>query len=404
LPCPITHENSSSSEDFSWINRERPAYLRQIKNQFKVHQIVAILGPRQCGKTTLARQFADTLRSEVHLFDLEDPTHLARLESPKLALESLSGLVIIDEVQRRPDLFIVLRVIVDRPGNRTQFLILGSASRDLIRQGAESLAGRIGFLELPPFSFQEVENWNRLWQRGGFPRSYLARSDQASATWLKAYVSTFLERDVPALGIQIPAQALRRFWMMLAHYHGQIFNSSELGRSLGISDTTARRYLDLLTGTFMVRQLLPWTENLGKRLVKSPKIYFRDSGIFHSLLGLDKGRDIETHPKLGASWEGFALESVLRVLEVPSDEAYFWATHNQAELDLLVFKGGKRFGFEFKFTDAPRTTKSMASALEDLALERLYVVFPGDQRFPLGTKTEALGLAVIKGLILPHRA
>jgi predicted AAA+ superfamily ATPase len=290
---------------------------------------------------------------------------------------------------------------VDRPGNRTRFLILGSASRELIRQGAESLVGRIGFLELPPFSFQEVEDWRRLWLRGGFPRSFLARSDQASATWLKAYVSTFLERDIPALGIQIPPQALRRFWMMLAHYHGQIFNSSELGRSLGISDTTTRRYLDLLTGTFMVRQLLPWTENLGKRLVKTPKIYFRDSGIFHMLLGLEKGKDIETHPKLGASWEGFALESVLRILDIPPEEAFFWATHNQAELDLMVVKGGKRFGFEFKYTDAPRTTRSMASAMADLGLERLFVVYPGDQRFPLAEKTEAAGLATIKNLTLP---
>jgi hypothetical protein len=365
--------------------------------------VLAILGPRQCGKTTLARQFADSLRAgaEVHHFDLEDPTHLARLENPKLALEGLSGLVVIDEVQRRPDLFTVLRVLVDRPDNRTRFLILGSASRELIRQGAESLAGRIGFLELPPFSFQEVEDWRRLWLRGGFPRSYLARSDQASATWLKAYVSTFLERDIPALGIQIPPQALRRFWMMLAHYHGQGFNSSELGRSLGRSDTTTRRYLDLLTGTFMVRQLLPWTENLGKRLVKTPKIYFRDSGIFHILLGLERGKAIETHPKLGASWEGFALESVLRILDVPSEEAYFWATHNQAELDLLVFRGGRRFGFEIKYTDAPRTTKSMASAMADLGLERLYVVFPGDQRFPLAEKIEAVGLSRIKGLDFP---
>lgn len=380
----------------------RPTYLLQIRNQFKVHQVLAILGPRQCGKTTLARQYADSLRAgaEVHLFDLEDPTHLARLESPKLALENLTGLVIIDEVQRRPDLFTVLRVLVDRPGNRTRFLILGGASREWIRQGAESLAGRIGFLELPPFSFQEVEDWRRLWLRGGFPRSFLARSDQTSATWLKAYVSTFLERDIPALGIQIPPPALRRFWMMLAHHHGQVFNSSELGRSLGISDTTARRYLDLLTGTFMVRQLLPWTENLGKRLVKAPKIYFRDSGIFHILLGLQKGREIETHPKLGASWEGFALESVLRTQDIPPEEAYFWATHNQAELDLLVFKGGKRFGFEFKYSDAPRTTKSMASAMADLGLERLYVVFPGNQRFPLGEKVEAVGLEAVKGLVL----
>jgi uncharacterized protein len=380
----------------------RPTYLRQIKTQFQVHPVVAILGPRQCGKTTLARQFASALRpgAQVHLFDLEDPLHLARLESPRLALEELSGLVIIDEIQRRPDLFPVLRVLVDRPGSKTRFLILGSASRDLIHQGSETLAGRVGFLELPPFSYQEVPDPRRLWLRGGFPRAYLARSEEACATWLRAYVSTFLERDIPGLGIQIPPASLRRFWMMLAHYHGQLFNSSELARSLGISDATARRYLDLLTGTFMVRQLAPWYENISKRQVKAPKIYFRDSGIFHSLLGLEKGRDIQTHPKLGASWEGFALESVLRVLAIPPGDAYFWATHNQAELDLLVFKGGRRFGFEFKYTDSPRTTRSTGIALGDLGLERLFLVCPGDARFPLGNRVEVVGLSGIGTLRL----
>jgi len=381
---------------------ERPTYIRQIEDQFQVHAVVAILGPRQCGKTTLSRQFADTQAAgtPVHVFDLEDPTHLARLDNPRLALEGLSGLVIIDEIQRRPDLFPVLRVLVDRPGNQAQFLILGSASRDLIRQGSESLAGRIGLLELPPFSLQETAEWHRLWQRGGYPRSFLARSDLASGLWLKAYVATFLERDIPALGMRIPPQSLRRFWMMLAHYHGQLFNASELGRSLGLSDTTARRYLDLLSGTFMIRQLVPWSENLGKRQVKTPKIYFRDSGIFHSLLGLEKGSDIENHPKLGASWEGFALECVLRMLEVPGEDAYFWATHNEAELDLMVFRGGRRYGFEFKYSDAPRMTKAMGIALEDLGLERLFVVCPGEYRFPMTDKVEAIGLSNIDEIVL----
>ena len=381
---------------------DRPTYLRQIEAQFEVHTIVAILGPRQCGKTTLARQFADEQGAAIplHVFDLEDPTHLARLEAPRLALEGLSGLVIIDEIQRRADLFPVLRVLVDRPSNQARFLILGSASRDLIRQGSESLAGRIGLLELPPFSLQETGEWDLLWRRGGFPRSFLARSDHASSLWLKAYVATFLERDLPALGMRIPPHSLRRFWMMLAHYHGQLFNASELGRSLGLSDTTARRYLDLLSGTFMVRQLAPWSENLGKRQVKTPKIYFRDSGIFHSLLGLEKGSDLENHPKLGASWEGFALESLMRMLEVPAEDAFFWATHNEAELDLLVFRGGRRYGFEFKYSDSPRLTKSMGIALADLGLERLFVVCPGNYRFPMAEKVEAVGLTRIGELVL----
>lgn len=381
---------------------ERKAYLKTLKRQMADHPVVALLGPRQCGKTTLARQFAagQPPGTPVHLFDLEDPTDLARLEAPKLALEPLSGLVIVDEIQRRPDLFPLLRVLVDRPASPARFLILGSASRDLIRQGSESLAGRIGFLELAPFSLHEAGDLARLWFRGGFPRAYLARSDRASAAWLKAYASTFLERDIPSLGIQIPPQALRRFWMMLAHHHGQTFNASELGRSLALSDTTVRRYLDVLTGTFMLRQLLPWTENQGKRLVKAPKVYFRDSGILHNLMGLARPADLQTHPRLGASWEGFALETVLRALAVPSEEAFFWATHGHAELDLLILRGGRRYGFEFKYTDAPRTTRSMQIALQDLELERLYIIHPGQQGFPLTERIEALPLAQIPKLKL----
>lgn len=374
---------------------ERPFFATRIERALRDFRVVAILGPRQCGKTTLARQLASSLKTTgrlVHHFDLEDPEDLARLASPKLALEPLRGLVILDEIQRRPDLFPLLRVLADRPAGRARFLLLGSASPELLRQGSESLAGRIAFLELTPFQMRETREARRLWMRGGLPRSYLARSDKASLEWRKAYVSTFLERDIPSLGFNIPPHSMRRFWLMLTHCHGQIFNASELGRSLGISDTTVRSYLDLLTGTFMVRQLLPWTENLGKRLVKRPKIYFRDTGILHSLLGLDRSEAIVAHPRLGASWEGFALETVLQTLQVPEGDAYFWATHNQAELDLLVFRGGRRIGFEFKHTDAPATTRSMAIAMEDLGLERILVIHPGKANFPLSPRIQALGL------------
>lgn len=374
---------------------ERPFFATRIERALRDFRVVAILGPRQCGKTTLARQLAASLGTKgrlIHHFDLEDPEDLARLASPKLALEPLRGLVILDEIQRRPDLFPLLRVLADRPAGRARFLLLGSASPELLRQGSESLAGRISFLELTPFQVRETHEVRKLWLRGGLPRSYLARSDKASLEWRKAYVSTFLERDIPSLGFNIPPQSMRRFWLMLTHCHGQIFNASELGRSLGISDTTVRSYLDLLTGTFMVRQLLPWTENLGKRLVKRPKIYFRDTGILHSLLGLDRSEAILAHPRLGASWEGFALETVLQTLGTPEGDAYFWATHNQAELDLLVFRGGRRIGFEFKHTDSPATTRSMAVAMEDLGLERIVVVHPGKGSFPLTPRIHTLGL------------
>jgi hypothetical protein len=284
-------------------------------------------------------------------------------------------------------------VLADRPRGRARFLLLGSASRDLLRQGSESLAGRITFLELTPFQAGEAGETRKLWLRGGLPPAYLARSDKASLEWRKAYVSTFLERDIPSLGFRITPQALRRFWLMLTHCHGQIFNASELGRSLGVADTTVRSYLDLLTGTFMVRQLLPWTENLGKRLVKRPKVYFRDSGILHSLLGLDRSEAILAHPRLGASWEGFALETVLQTLRTAEGDAYFWATHNRAELDLLVFHKGRRLGFEFKHTDEPRVTRSMTIARQDLRLDHLIVVHPGQEAFPMGEDIQALGLA-----------
>jgi predicted AAA+ superfamily ATPase len=375
----------------------RDVLLEAIATQFRVSKVVALLGPRQAGKTTLAREFAAgsglSFDAGLNYFDLEDPAQVARLDTPKLALESLSGLVVIDEIQLRPELFPVLRVLVDRPGARdVRFLILGSASRDLIRQGAETLAGRIGFVEVTPFSLGEAPDALRLWVRGGFPPSFLAESDADSARWRANYVKTFLERDIPALGIQIPAMTLRRFWMMLAHYHGQTFNASEIGKNLGVADTTARRYLDILEGTFMVRRLTPWFENLRKRQIKAPKIYFRDSGILHQMLGVDSMASLVVHPKLGASWEGFALEQVVRRSGAGEGDVYFWGVHNQAELDLLLIQNGRRRGFEFKYTDAPKRTKSQKIAIECLGLDRLDIVCPGNARYPLDEKIHVAGL------------
>ena len=374
---------------------DRPGYLQQIRFQFDVHPVVTILGPRQCGKTTLARMYADRLvNEEVTRFDLEDPTHLSRLESPKLALETLRGLIIIDEVQRSPGLFEVLRVLVDRENNPAQFLILGSASRELIRQSSETLAGRIGHIELTPFSLKEVGKRNiaKLWFTGGYPPSFLAQSEEIGAAWRKAYISTFLERDIPLLGFSIPPEALRRFWMMLAHYHGQTVNYSELGRSFGASDNTVRRYLDLLGATFMIRQLSPWYENIKKRQVKAPKIYIRDSGIFHTLLGVEHYASLQFHPKLGPSWEGFALETIIRRYGADPGECYFWSAYGRAELDLLIFSGSRRIGFEIKHTDAPKITRSLQTAREDLKIDELYIVYPGKERFPLDRGIQAVGL------------
>lgn len=374
---------------------KRKFYLREAARLLRIHPVVAILGPRQCGKTTLARQFISRAPSSrpSHSLDLEDETDLARLETPKLALEGLRGLVVIDEIQRRPALFETLRVLADRRPLPARFLILGSASRELIRQSSESLAGRIGFLELPPFTAREVaaRKLNAHWIRGGFPPSFLAASTDASRQWRKDYISTFLERDIPALGFRVPAGIMRRFWTMLAHYHGQVFNASEIGKSLGLSDDTMRRYLDILTGTFMIRRLSPWHENLKKRQVKLPKIYFRDSGIFHALLGAWTEAELRTHPKLGASWEGWAIEEAIRAHRATPEEAFFWATHNQAELDLLIARDGRRIGYEVKYTDAPRLTPSMRIASRDLKLDELVVLFPGKQSFPLAEKIRAIG-------------
>jgi len=371
---------------------KRNDFLNIVKKQFRVHPIVAILGPRQCGKTTLARMFVKEKKQTVTYFDLEDPGDLIQFDTPKLALSSLKGLVVIDEIQRKEDLFPLLRVLVDRPKNKTKFLILGSASRDLLRQSSESLAGRIGFVELTPFTLKETGKISRLWFRGGFPRSYLARSNEDSREWRYSYITTFLERDIPNLGIHIPPNTLRRFWTMLAHYHANIFNFSEFGRSMGTADTTIRRYLDILSGTFMIRQLNPWFENLKKRQVKAPKIYFRDSGIFHSFIGTFSKQELMGHPKLGASWEGFALEEVICFHDAKPEDCFFWATHNGAELDLLIIKYGKRLGFEFKYADAPKLTRSMKIAMDNLQLDSISVIYPEGKTFKLDEKITAIPL------------
>ncbi len=366
----------------------RPHALNRVLNVFRVHPTAALLGPRQCGKTTLARMIAE--REPSTFFDLEDPVDVRRLSAPMQALERLSGLVVVDEVQRRPSLFELLRVLVDRPMNRARFLLLGSASPRLVKDVSESLAGRIGFVDLAGFDLREVgvESRDRLWIRGGFPKSFLASDDSTSMIWREDFIRTFLERDIPQLGITIPAETLRRFWTMIAHYHGQVWNAAEFARSLGTSENPARRYLDILAGTYMVRILPPWFENISKRQVKAPKVYVRDSGILHTLLQLPTVADVQGHPKLGASWEGFALEQLLTMLE--SRDAYFWATHSGAELDLLVMIGGKRHGFEFKYSDAPGHTRSMSVAIRDLELEHLWVVYPGNQEYPLDAKSSVI--------------
>jgi hypothetical protein len=326
---------------------------------------------------------AESPEWEIHSFDLESPADLARLANPELALSSLEGLIILDEIQRMPELYPILRVLADRPKIPARFLILGSASPTLLEAACESLAGRISFIDVAGFSLSEagMEHLAKRWWRGGFPRAYLARSGAAARQWHEDFFRTFLERDIPQLGITIPAMTLRRFWTMVAHYHGQILKVSELARSLGSSEPTARRYLDILCGTHVVRQLPPWFENLKKRQVRAPKIYIRDSGVLHALLSIHDPIALQSHPKVGASWEGFAIEQILSI--TGDREAYFWATHAGAELDLLIFHKGQRFGFEFKYNEQPRTSKSMRIAESDLALDHLYVVHPGRHSFPL---------------------
>lgn len=384
---------------------ERSRQLATLERLLARNRVVALLGARQVGKTTLAREYVERRSREAAFFDLENPADLAYLSDPLLALEGQRGLIVLDEVQRRPDLFPVLRVLADRPDGQKRFLVLGSASPDLLKQSSETLAGRIAYHTLPGLTLDEVgvSNLQKLWLRGGFPRSYTARSGRESAAWRRNFVQTFLERDLPQLGITIPAQTLRRFWTMLAHYHGSIWNASDFARSFGLSDNTVRRYLDLLASTFVMRVLQPWRENLRKRQVKAPKVYVADSGLLHSLLGLEIARDLERHPKVGASWEGFMLNAVIERLEVRPEECHFWATHTGAELDLLIVRGARRFGFEFKRTASPHLSRSMRSAVEDLRLTRLDVIHAGRESFPLARRVRAVAGSRILDELKPLR-
>ena len=373
---------------------DRPIFLNNIASQFQVHRIVALLGPRQSGKTTLAKQYCKIIHNftRSNYFDLENPSDLERLDNPKLAFEHLEGTIIIDEIQRKPNLFQVLRYIHDEYPNKL-FLLLGSASRELINQSSETLAGRIGYIEITPFQAFElaIKADQKLWLRGGFPKSYLAISDDLSYTWRREYVRTYLEQDIPTMIGSINTRQLRRFWMMLANYHGQIFNASEISNSLQISRATVVNYLDILASTFMIRVLQPWFENIKKRQVKSPKIYIRDSGIFHYLLGIQNDETLLISPKIGASWEGFALEQIVNLLQVDQYDCYFWATHNKAELDLLVTQNGKKIGFEFKYNDAPKISPSMRIAMLELSLDELTIIYPGEISYSLGKNIQVVG-------------
>lgn len=371
----------------------RKALLGRIRAALDRNPVTVLTGPRQSGKTTLARALVS--EDSPNYFDLEDPVSLARLEEPRTALELLEGTVVIDEVQRRPDLFPMLRVLADRRRNPARFLILGSASGELMRQSAETLAGRIERIEIGGFTVAELgaDAFSRLWHRGSFPRAHLASSERDSMAWRKQFIQTLLERDFPQWGVRVPAVALLRFWTMVAHYHGQIWNGAEPARALGVSPPTVRRYLDLLTDALVLRQLQPWHANLGKRQVKSPKVYVRDSGLLHQLLGLQTEKALLSHPKLGASWEGFVIEQVLA--SEPHDEAWFWATHQGAEMDLLLRRGDRLLGVECKRADAPRLTPSIRIALDDLGLERVAILYPGAKRYRVGERVEAVPAATL---------
>ena len=374
---------------------QRKALDRRIRLALRRSRVVALIGPRQAGKTTLARQLMD-VRSR-NYFDLEDSDQLARLDEPKTALAPLKGLVVIDEIQRKPELFPLIRVLADRRPLPAKFLILGSAGASLLKQSSESLAGRIETVAMGGFSLQEigVRHIQKHWLRGGFPPAYLAGSEADSVAWRKQFTQTFLERDIPQMGFRVPAQALKRFWSLLAHYHGQLWNASDPAIALGVSPPAVRHYLDILEGMLMVRTLMPWHENLGKRQIKSPKIYFRDSGILHLLLGIKTFRELESHPKKGASWEGYILEELLK--RKPDAEPYFWGTHNGAELDLLLLEGGRRMGFEIKYSDAPRLTPSMRIAVKELRLHRLTVLYPGERSYPLADRIDVVPVQEVVG-------
>ena len=374
---------------------ERKDITRHITQALGSGRIVSLLGSRQCGKTTLARHFAKPGSSLY--FDLEDPVDSAKLVEPKNVLENLTGTVVIDEVQRQPELFPLLRVLADRVPLPAKFLILGSASPNLIKHSSESLAGRVERIKIGGFSLSEVgeKKAEQLWLRGGLPRAFLSESDKESFTWLKEYTQSFVERDLPLHGVSLPPMTLLRFWTMLAHYHGQIFNASEIARSLGISVMTVKRYVDVLTGVFMIRQVQPWFGNIKKRQVKSPKIYFYDTGVLHSLLGIQTMDDLLAHPKYGASWEEFVIEEVIRSVE--PHEVFFWATHQGAEIDLVFNKGGRMYGVEIKRADAPTMTPAMRIALEDLKLKRIAVVYPGKKRYSIHKQIDVVPFDEILG-------
>ena len=374
----------------------RSSYINRLSNAVRRSPVTALLGPRQSGKTTLSRLFGEG--KEATYFDLESQSDLNRLQNPEMMLGSLKGIIVLDEIQEKPELFRILRVLADRTDNSARFLILGSASPDIIKNVSETLAGRVEFIELSGFDLTETgqESIDRLWVRGGLPRSFLADTEDDSIAWREGFISTFLERDIPLLGIRIPPVAMRRFWTMLAHYHGQIWNASEISRSMGVSDKTVRTYLDILSGTYMIRQLQPWYENISKRQVKAPKIYFRDSGLMHNLLSLADSNTLLGHPRVGASWEGFALEQFLNIVQLP--EAYFWSTHSGAEIDLFFIYRGRRYGVEFKYSETPKTTKSMHVAVKDLRLDHLWIIYPGKSNYPIDEKISVSPLNEISSI------
>ncbi len=376
---------------------KRKRYIDMVNVALKRSPIVAILGPRQCGKTTLARMVSKPKQSTY--FDLESQADLRRLENPEMMFASLAGLVVIDEIQIRPELFPALRVVVDKPNNKCQFLILGSASPQIIKNVSETLAGRVEFIDMAGFDLAELgkEASQTLWLRGGFPRSYLADNDDDSFAWREGFIRTFLQRDIPQLGINIPATAMRRFWTRLAHYHGQIWNASRIASAMSINDKTARSYLDILSETYMIRQLQPWHENIAKRQVKSPKVYFCDTGLLHSLLDLKDYHGLCGHPQVGASWEGYAIEQVL--MSVRPSQAYYWATYSHAELDLFFIRNGKRYGLEFKMSEAPSKTKSMDIAIDNLKLDKLLVVYPGEKSWPVNNKITVCPLNKVEQML-----
>lgn len=382
----------------------RPYHLRRLTLLLRERPVVALLGARQVGKSTLARQLAAARRGPTTWFDLENPVDVARLSEPGLELRPLRGLVVLDEIQRLPDVFPLLRVLADRPRTPARFLVLGSASPELLRQTSETLAGRVAFHALAGFDLREVGDLDRLWLHGGFPRAYLARSPAASRRWRDDFISTFLERDLPELGSTVPSTTLRRFWTMLAHWHGQLWNGAEFSRAFGVAHTTVRRYLDLLTSVFVVRQLPPWHENVAKRQVRAPKVYVGDSGILHALLGLNSRDALVSHPKVGASWEGFVVGQVCHLLAARPEQCFHWSTYSGAELDLLVVAGSRRYGFEVKRTEAPRLTPSMRSALETLDLRRLDVVHAGQRTYRLAPRVRALSAARLAAELRPLRA